>query len=650
MTLAGGCDDDPDPDPVDGIVVTSQRISAAEGGEIEVPGSAVLSILAGALAEDVTITITTPEGQDEESRIIRFRLEPEGTVFNTPATLTVPYAHIDGAEPMVRAMQISDSNEVLDLGSEQSRMRDLEPVDRDEDANIIQLSLPHFTFLVLFVQVPTYAYVVTHIPPQFLEPGDILFALTSADGKRHWNPGHVGFFAGGSTPCVEGVSDRILESTPDYVQESRLRNFQTDFGHIYMGARIPAGDALTTGERLGIVQFAENVIGADYSYTGDGNVANNKFSCVGLAEAAYDSVERGLINPLNEAFVATPLEMFINTVPRIHITVEAGEEVEVGVRGVVIHPDSPDLGTTMRGWYSDHFPVYGEEAETDIDIQLIGRRPAAAFARQSLGRYIFSWQTHPDDAGSSWFMTFRLTTTPTVLNVWGNATSLGEQTAEGTLSIDVVPCTEETGCSAEEPETSDAVVVAEKLDTTKEEFCARSTARMIEFLIHSSTTVGRSPVAHDHTTMMSYATFMKNYVQSAIDDLFNHSEFNCGEGPNGYTLCPSNNYQASPDYPNDFFQDTDLWYEAAYDPASGWRLNVTDAADVSVISIPSDARIIMYGNVLVLVVPRSELSVTAPDFRITAFRHGGDYGMNAPHDYSGSIWPSVEDGLETFVE
>ncbi len=60
------------------------------------------------------------------------------------------------------------------------------------------------------------------------------------------------------------------------------------------------------------------------------------------------------------------------------------------------------------------------------------------------------------------------------------------------------------------------------------------------------------------------------------------------------------------------------------------------------------ARIIIFENTMVLVVPASEFAVAKPDYRITAFRHTGDYGMSPPHDFDGSIWPSVADGLQSF--
>jgi len=40
-----------------------------------------------------------------------------------------------------------------------------------------------------------------------------------------------------------------------------------------------------------------------------------------------------------------------------------------------------------------------------------------------------------------------------------------------------------------------------------------------------------------------------------------------------------------------------------------------------------------YLGVIALLVPKSELSIDNPAYRLTAFRHKGDYGMNPPYDW-----------------
>jgi hypothetical protein len=62
----------------------------------------------------------------------------------------------------------------------------------------------------------------------------------------------------------------------------------------------------------------------------------------------------------------------------------------------------------------------------------------------------------------------------------------------------------------------------------------------------------------------------------------------------------------------------------------------------------SAARVTINGNVIALVVPASEFTAPKPSFRITAFRHTGDYGLNPPYNWDGSIWPNVATGLAAF--
>jgi len=180
----------------------------------------------------------------------------------------------------------------------------------------------------------------------------------------------------------------------------------------------------------------------------------------------------------------------------------------------------------------------------------------------------------------------------------------------------------------------------------------------------------------------------KSRSQEAVDGILNNSTFPCGAGSLGHTVCASpkqtfppgdvllvhgvfdqaipladpkylyqlgfvfdadgvttNNYQPVAQYPKDFFKDTDRWYEANYAPGSGWTLKVTDATGGTLKQVTSPARIILHQNVVTLVVPASEFAVPQPKFRVTAFRHTGDYCLGAVKDCSGDLVPAVDDGL-----
>lgn len=109
---------------------------------------------------------------------------------------------------------------------------------------------------------------------------------------------------------------------------------------------------------------------------------------------------------------------------------------------------------------------------------------------------------------------------------------------------------------------------------------------------------------------------------------------------------PANNWVPAPAFPNDFFKDTDRWYELNYAPASGWQLRCrVIGAGNSLTTVASGARAILSGDTLLLVVPRSEFVLANPPFRATTFAHLGDFGQNPPFTWSGDPTPTVAEGL-----
>jgi hypothetical protein len=189
-------------------------------------------------------------------------------------------------------------------------------------------------------------------------------------------------------------------------------------------------------------------------------------------------------------------------------------------------------------------------------------------------------------------------------------------------------------------------------------------------------------------------TFFQAYTQVffnqwRIDAIFNHSTLECGQGPNGYTVCPSpknvmpeglyavvqmaqagkipvadptnyyqfaavfdadgdpaNNYVPLAAYPKDFFKGTDRWYEALYTPGMGWKLKVSNAHGMTITPVTdSFARIAIVDNVVYFFIPRAELPAQMPGYRVTAFRHKGDYGLKAPYDWDANVTPPVDEPL-----
>ncbi len=187
-----------------------------------------------------------------------------------------------------------------------------------------------------------------------------------------------------------------------------------------------------------------------------------------------------------------------------------------------------------------------------------------------------------------------------------------------------------------------------------------------------------------------FRVFLDALKLAAVFSLVNDNvAFPPGQGPNGYTLYPnlptqmaegeylvvyqallediplndtvqhfqygfvfdadndeSNNYQPSnPEFANDFFKNTDRWYVAGYDPTNGWKLTVQSARDGNIQEVPSSARIIIAGDSMILVAPASEFDVPTPKYRVTSFTHKGDWGLQAPHDWSGDPTPPVDEPL-----
>ena len=87
---------------------------------------------------------------------------------------------------------------------------------------------------------------------------------------------------------------------------------------------------------------------------------------------------------------------------------------------------------------------------------------------------------------------------------------------------------------------------------------------------------------------------------------------------------PAGNWQFQGDFDWDFFRDTDTWYQANFDPATGsWFVTVTDAATFE--ALPSAARAVIHGNTITWFIPASEFAAAVPLVRVTSFRHDGTF-------------------------
>ena len=73
-----------------------------------------------------------------------------------------------------------------------------------------------------------------------------------------------------------------------------------------------------------------------------------------------------------------------------------------------------------------------------------------------------------------------------------------------------------------------------------------------------------------------------------------------------------------------------------------------DARNNNFNAVASGARVIIGENGMVLAVPVGEFSVTNPSYRISAFRHTGDFGLNPPFDYSSNYFPDPGQALQPY--
>lgn len=356
-------------------------ISAAHGGTVQSPDGAWLEVPPGALASDTLITISVPSPLPANAG--SHRLEPAGLELSVPAILHVPYPDLpDGSEPLIKAYVSSTLQPETSAGSEVSNWQFAQAVARDEQANVLSFSVPHFTFYKYFVQVDELAYLVMDLPLRYLSAGDIVATLTNRDKTEgpDWNPGHVGMLYEIAPSGSVGV---VMESSPpEGVQKNDAQAFKVDYGHLYLGARRPIENPLSDQERKDLLKFLTPQFGKPYQLIGEGNLTEGAFSCVGLVEAAFDSIGRGMVPWYTEATAITPVEQFRETAPVDEIFVRVDQPIQIPVYGVTVDSRSPYLGTTLEGFY-----------QRDANYTLIasGKPEQADFSGTLGSGYQFSW-------------------------------------------------------------------------------------------------------------------------------------------------------------------------------------------------------------------------------------------------------------------
>lgn len=86
---------------------------------------------------------------------------------------------------------------------------------------------------------------------------------------------------------------------------------------------------------------------------------------------------------------------------------------------------------------------------------------------------------------------------------------------------------------------------------------------------------------------------------------------------------PGNNFQYNPPYDWDYWQNTDQWYILDWMPPNqAWTVSVLGE---NWEPLDSNARVVIYEDLVVFFIPADEFSVENPAYRMSAFGHDGSY-------------------------
>jgi hypothetical protein len=196
-------------------------------------------------------------------------------------------------------------------------------------------------------------------------PGDILYKFSSMGPNEGWLPGHVGIYVGEKYDAKNNKRYNVVEAQVSGVERTYYKNLN-EFGKesIYLGAREPKFKS-SHSQRNEIVAFVENAVGKSYAdietfssffYIGIGKgylVKGylDRFNCVGLAEAAYESVGIDIVSTYDEGNlesspfdILTPAEQWYLTVPASGFIDKNKPPV---ISGLEIKPQNPKSGDNV---------------------------------------------------------------------------------------------------------------------------------------------------------------------------------------------------------------------------------------------------------------------------------------------------------------
>ncbi len=157
-----------------------------------------------------------------------------------------------------------------------------------------------------------------------IEKGDIIYT----GGQTGWPLGWINELALGHTAIFTGFEEKngrtvmgIVDSVPNYfkyggIRKSSMRRFTHNFSYPYYGNRTTKQKP-TKKQREQIVAMALSKVGGDYNLSHLSPKGPDSYDCVGISEAAYESVG---LNPTPDKLESgwgwplTPAEQFENTI------------------------------------------------------------------------------------------------------------------------------------------------------------------------------------------------------------------------------------------------------------------------------------------------------------------------------------------------
>lgn len=353
-------------------------INSEEGGTIEVvdhdnPLHGIKLVFpANSLQSSETIRVSEvatlpPLPKEYNPMGAPFELTPHGISFLRPVRVEIPYT----AESLSNAGGADGSIiKVMSFDPKTRNWDNVRVIRIDTAKGIVVAEVEHFSILSMFLHNLT--------PPVNLGsplPGDLIYRLSLYGQINNWVPGHVAIFVGeklypGSGDATDAVKKygmyNVIEGMPPRVRFAyyRIPNVSAKFADIpmfdqdgiYMGAREPASGSLNPQQRESVVAFAEAQVGKEYvaidwSALGRGRIYQlnakgpDKFSCVGLAERAYEVAGvnggQGIVDAGHEDTIF-PFEQRAWTKP------SGGEDPAPRVQWVKLTPDSGTECTLFR--------------------------------------------------------------------------------------------------------------------------------------------------------------------------------------------------------------------------------------------------------------------------------------------------------------